>query len=57
MSENFDQDGFNFESLTGMQESSVMLHELYVSYVEGGFTEKEALQLLANLITNTAKTD
>lgn len=34
-------------------EGAIGLHEMYVSYVAGGFTRSEALELLALIITRS----
>ena len=38
--------------MTGLVEGAVVLNELFRSYIAGGFTEQQAVQLLAALITN-----
>lgn len=32
-------------------EGAIQLHEMYISYREGGFTRSEALELIARIIT------
>ena len=38
-----------FEGLSALEESAVRLHEIYKSLVAGGFTEDEALSLIAKM--------
>ncbi len=38
-----------FEGLSALEESAVRLHEIYKSLVTGGFTEDEALSLIAKM--------
>ncbi len=38
-----------FESLSALEESAVRLHEIYKSLMTGGFTEDEALSLIAKM--------
>ena len=38
-----------FEGLSALEESAVRLHEIYKSLMTGGFTEDEALSLLAKM--------
>lgn len=35
-----------FEPLTAMIEAAAVIHEMYISHKEAGFTEDEALKLL-----------
>jgi len=38
-----------FEGLSALEESAVRLHEVYKSLQSGGFTEDEALSLIAKM--------
>jgi hypothetical protein len=38
-----------FEGLSALEESAVRLHEIYKSLTTGGFTEDEALSLIAKM--------
>ena len=38
-----------FEGLSALEESAVRLHEIYKSLLTGGFTEDEALSLIAKM--------
>ena len=38
-----------FEGLSALEESAIRLHEIYKSLVAGGFTEDEALSLIAKM--------
>ena len=38
-----------FEGLSALEESAVRLHEIYKSLMAGGFTEDEALSLIAKM--------
>jgi hypothetical protein len=38
-----------FEGLSALEESAVRLHEIYKSLMMGGFTEDEALSLIAKM--------
>ena len=38
-----------FEGLSSLEESAVRLHEIYKSLMTGGFTEDEALSLIAKM--------
>ena len=38
-----------FEGLSALEESAVRLHEIYKSLMTGGFTEDEALSLIAKM--------
>lgn len=38
-----------FEGLSALEESAVRLHEVYKSLLTGGFTEDEALSLIAKM--------
>ena len=38
-----------FEGLSALEESAVRLHEIYKSLMTGGFTEDEALTLIAKM--------
>ena len=38
-----------FESLSALEESAVRLHEVYKSLLTGGFTEDEAISLIAKI--------
>jgi hypothetical protein len=38
-----------FEGLSALEASAVRLHEIYKSLLTGGFTEDEALSLLAKM--------
>jgi hypothetical protein len=40
-----------FEGLSALQESAVRLHEVYTSLITGGFTQDEALTLIAKVMT------
>ncbi len=37
-----------------MAESAIAMHEIYVSYVQAGFTRSEALELIALIITRSS---
>ena len=39
----------SFEGLSALEESAVRLHEIYKSLITGGFTEDEALSLIAKM--------
>ena len=39
----------NFEGLSALEESAVRLHEIYMSLKTAGFTEDEALSLIAKM--------
>ena len=39
----------DFEGLSALEESAVRLHEIYKSLLTGGFTEDEALSLIAKM--------
>jgi hypothetical protein len=39
----------NFDGLTALEESAIRLHEIYKSLISGGFTEDEALTLIAKM--------
>jgi hypothetical protein len=39
----------NFDGLTALEESAIRLHEIYKSLKSGGFTEDEALSLIAKM--------
>ena len=38
-----------FEGLTALEESAVRLHEVYKSLLTGGFSQEEALSLIAKM--------
>jgi hypothetical protein len=38
-----------FEGLSALEESAVRLHEIYKSLIAGGFTEDQALTLIAKM--------
>lgn len=38
--------------ITQMQQGAAVAHEMFMAYVEAGFTREEALQLTATLIVN-----
>jgi hypothetical protein len=38
-----------FEGLSALEESAVRLHEVYKSLIAGGFTEDQALTLIAKM--------
>jgi len=38
-----------FEGLSALEESAVRLHEVYTSLLAGGFTEDQALTLVAKM--------
>jgi hypothetical protein len=42
-----------FEGLSALEESAVRLHEIYKSLLTGGFTEDEALSLIAKMTKQT----
>lgn len=42
-----------FEGLSALEESAVRLHEIYKTLVTGGFTEDEALSLIAKMTRNS----
>ena len=39
----------NFDGLSALEESAVRLHEIYISLKNAGFTEDEALSLIAKM--------
>ena len=39
----------NFEGFSALEESAIRLHEIYTSLMSGGFTEGEALTLIAKM--------
>jgi hypothetical protein len=39
-----------FQGLSALEESAVRLHEIYKSLITAGFTQDEALSLLARMI-------
>jgi hypothetical protein len=39
----------SFEGLTALEESAIRLHEVYKSLVAGGFSQEEALSLIAKM--------
>lgn len=43
-----------FESLTAMMAMSVMLHEMFQSFIDAGFTREEGMQLIQTVITSMA---
>jgi hypothetical protein len=45
----------SFEGLTALEESAVRLHEIYKSLMTGGFTEDEALSLIAKMTKKSAE--
>jgi len=45
-----DMDNLNsFEGLSALEESAIALHEVYKSLMSGGFTEDQALTLIAKM--------
>jgi hypothetical protein len=44
----------NFDGLTALEESAIRLHEIYKSLMSGGFTQDEALTLIAKMTTLNA---
>jgi len=38
-----------FEGLTALEESAIRLHEVYKSLLAGGFSQEEALSLIAKM--------
>jgi len=40
------------EPLTGLAESVAQQHEMFLAYVEAGFTRPEALKIIIALLTN-----
>lgn len=38
-----------YEGLTALEESAIRLHEVYKSLVAGGFSQEEALSLIAKM--------
>ena len=42
-----------FQGLSALEESAVRLHEIYKSLMTGGFTEDEALSLIAKMTRTT----
>jgi hypothetical protein len=38
-----------FEGLTALEESAIRLHEVYKSLLAGGFSQEEALTLIAKM--------
>jgi hypothetical protein len=38
-----------FEGLSALEESAIRLHEIYKTLITGGFTEDEALSLIAKM--------
>ena len=45
----------SFEGLTALEETAVRLHEIYKSLMTGGFTEDEALSLIAKMTKKSAE--
>lgn len=43
------------EPMTELLESAVSLHELYLSYVEAGFTEQQALYLIGQVLAGLVR--
>ena len=39
----------SFEGLSALEESAIRLHEIYKTLIKGGFTEDEALSLIAKM--------
>jgi len=39
----------SFEGLSALEESAIALHEVYKSLMSGGFTEDQALTLIAKM--------
>jgi hypothetical protein len=45
-----------FEGLSALEESAVRLHEVYKSLIAGGFTEDQALNLMAKMTRSGSDT-
>ena len=45
-----------FEGLSALEESAVRLHEIYKSLIAGGFTEDQALTLIAKMTRSGSDT-
>lgn len=45
------------DPVTSLAEGAAQLHELFVAYLEAGFTERQALYLLGQVIQASARTD
>ena len=45
-----------FEGLSALEESAVRLHEVYKSLIAGGFTEDQALTLIAKMTRSGSDT-
>jgi len=45
------------EFLTDLQQGAVALHELYKSLIGAGFTEREALRLIGQVMNNRSEGD
>lgn len=41
------------EDMSALREAAVSLHEMYLAFRTGGFTENEAIRLVAAIITST----
>jgi hypothetical protein len=51
-----DMDNLNsFEGLTALEESAIGLHEVYKSLMAGGFTEDQALTLIAKMTSKSSE--
>jgi len=37
-----------------LDESSVAMHEMYLSYLRAGFTEEQAMRIIIAIVTNVA---
>ena len=44
-----------FDGLSALEESAVRLHEVYKSLMTGGFTEDEALSLIAKMTKSNSE--
>jgi hypothetical protein len=44
-----------FEGLSALEESAVRLHEVYKSLLSGGFTEDQALTLIAKMVRSESE--
>ena len=45
------------EFLTQLQQGAIALHELYRSLISAGFTEREALRLIGEVMNNRSNGD
>jgi hypothetical protein len=43
------------EPMTALEESASGIHEMFLSFLAGGFTREEAIQLLAEIVVRQGK--